>query len=126
MLASVLSFIAVCAVIFVIYNVAECDPRDCCVDISSEGRTRFSSRGQLGFVHRARLAVHAGEGNLMLANRVDVEIGVAFFTAVMSAMRGQPAARRAHRPRRHERPGNLKPVRSLVEPLQVAMDNGAK
>ena len=63
----------------------------------------------------------------LLANRVEAEIGVAFFVACYL---GAPQARRSA-------PallvlgdmsiqGNIKPLRSLVEPLQVAMDNGAK
>ena len=62
----------------------------------------------------------------LLGNHVEAEIGVAFFVAAYSIIRkGQP------------QPGllvlgdmsiqgNIKPVRSLTEPLQVAMDNGAK
>ena len=62
----------------------------------------------------------------LLGNQVDAEIGVAFFVASLL----RPA---------QSRPspallvlgdlsiqGNIKPVRSLVEPLQVAMDNGAQ
>jgi ATP-dependent Lon protease len=62
----------------------------------------------------------------LLGNRVEAEIGVAFFVAAYSILRkGTP------------QPGllvlgdtsiqgNIKAVRSLVEPLQVAMDNGAR
>ena len=62
----------------------------------------------------------------LLGNHVEAELGVAFFVAAYSALRkAQP------------QPGllvlgdlsiqgNLKPVRSLVEPLQVAMDHGAR
>ena len=59
-------------------------------------------------------------------NKVAAEVGIAFFIAVYSAIRkispqpgllvlGDMSIQ-----------GNLKAVRSLVEPLQVAMDNGAK
>jgi ATP-dependent Lon protease len=62
----------------------------------------------------------------LLGNKVEAEIGVAFFVAAYSALRkaipqpgllvlGDMSIQ-----------GNIKPVRSLVEPLQVAMDNGAK
>lgn len=62
----------------------------------------------------------------LLGNHVEAEIGVAFFVATYSTLR-----------RNSPQPGllvlgdmsiqgNIKPVRSLVEPLQVAMDNGAK
>ncbi len=61
----------------------------------------------------------------LLGNRVEAEIGVAFFVAAYSALR-----RAAPQPALLilgdlSIAGNIKPVRSLVEPLQVAMDNGA-
>ena len=62
----------------------------------------------------------------LLANRVDVEIGVGFFTAMMSALRGSPLLAGLVVLGDMSVQGNLKSVRSLVEPLQVAMDNGAK
>jgi ATP-dependent Lon protease len=62
----------------------------------------------------------------LLANRVDVEVGVGFFTAMMSALRGSPLLAGLVVLGDMSVQGNLKSVRSLVEPLQVAMDNGAK
>lgn len=62
----------------------------------------------------------------LLANRVDIEIGVAFFTAMMSALRRHPLAAGLVVLGDMSVQGNLKPARSLVEPLQVAKDNGAK
>ncbi len=62
----------------------------------------------------------------LLANRVDVEIGVGFFTAMMSALRSSPLLAGLVVLGDMSVQGNLKSVRSLVEPLQVAMDNGAK
>jgi ATP-dependent Lon protease len=62
----------------------------------------------------------------LLANRVDVEIGVGFFTAMMSALRSNPLAAGLVVLGDMSVQGNLKQVRSLVEPLQVAKDNGAK
>jgi ATP-dependent Lon protease len=62
----------------------------------------------------------------LLANRVPAEIGVAFFVAAYSILRRaqtQPALLVLGD---MSIQGNIKPVRSLVEPLQVAMDNGAK
>lgn len=62
----------------------------------------------------------------LLGNKVDSEVGVAFFVAAYSILR-------------HATPqpgllvlgdmsiqGNIKPARSLSEPLQMAMDNGAR
>ena len=62
----------------------------------------------------------------LLANRVDIEVGVAFFTAMMSALRSHPLTAGLVVLGDMSVQGNLKPVRSLVEPLQVAKDNGAK
>lgn len=62
----------------------------------------------------------------LLANRVDAEIGVGFFAASFSAIRHTPLAPALLILGDMSVQGNLKPLRSLVEPLQVAMDNGAK
>ena len=62
----------------------------------------------------------------LLANRADVEIGVGFFAASLSAMRHTPLAPALLILGDMSVQGNLKPLRSLVEPLQVGMDNGAK
>jgi ATP-dependent Lon protease len=62
----------------------------------------------------------------LLGNHVAAEIGVAFFVAAYSVLRKvqpQPAMLVLGD---MSIQGNIKPVRSLVEPLQVAMDNGAK
>ncbi len=62
----------------------------------------------------------------LLANRVETEIGVGFFAAAMSALRKHPLAAALLVLGDMSVQGNIKPVRSLVEPLQVAMDNGTK
>jgi ATP-dependent Lon protease len=62
----------------------------------------------------------------LLANRVDAEIGVGFFVAAFSALRSTPVAPALLVLGDMSIQGNLKPTRSLVEPLQVGMDNGAK
>ena len=62
----------------------------------------------------------------LLGNKVEAEIGVAFFVAAYSTLRKaapQPALLVLGD---MSIQGNIKPVRSLAEPLQVAMDNGAK
>lgn len=62
----------------------------------------------------------------LLGNKMEAEIGVAFFVAAYSALRRagpQPALLILGD---MSIQGNIKPVRSLVEPLRVAMDNGAK
>ena len=62
----------------------------------------------------------------LLANRVEGEVGVAFFVAAYSALRKAPVAPALLVLGDMSVQGNIKPMRSLVEPLQVARDNGAK
>jgi ATP-dependent Lon protease len=62
----------------------------------------------------------------LLGNRVDAELGVAFFVAAFSVLRRSPSQPGLLVLGDLSVQGNVKPVRSLVEPLQVAMDNGAK
>ena len=62
----------------------------------------------------------------LLNNRVEAEIGVAFFIACYSAIRKTPVSPALLVLGDMSIQGNIKALRSLVEPLQVAMDNGAK
>jgi ATP-dependent Lon protease len=62
----------------------------------------------------------------LLGNRVEGELGVAFFVAAYSAVRKAPVSPALLVLGDLSVQGNIKPLRSLVEPLQVAMDNGAK
>ncbi|WPL19904.1 Lon protease [Thiorhodovibrio winogradskyi] len=62
----------------------------------------------------------------LLGNKVEAEIGVAFFVAAYSALRKAPAQPALLVLGDLSIQGNIKPVRSLTEPLQVAMDNGGK
>lgn len=62
----------------------------------------------------------------LLANRVEAELGVAFFVATYSALRKAPVAPALLILGDLSVQGNIKPLRSLTEPLQVAKDNGAK
>lgn len=62
----------------------------------------------------------------LLNNRLEVEPGVAFFVAFMSALRKAPVSPAMLILGDLSIQGNLKPLRSLVEPLQVGMDNGAR
>ena len=62
----------------------------------------------------------------LLGNKVEAEIGVAFFVAAYSILRRSPPLPALLVLGDMSIQGNIKPVRSLVEPLQVAMDNGAK
>ena len=62
----------------------------------------------------------------LLGNRVEAEIGVAFFVAAYSALRKTPVSPALLVLGDMSVQGNIKPLRSLTEPLQVAKDNGAK
>ncbi|MCF8005431.1 MAG: protease Lon-related BREX system protein BrxL [Chromatiaceae bacterium] len=62
----------------------------------------------------------------LLGNKVAAEIGVAFFIAAYSSLRKAPAQPALLVLGDLSIQGNIKPVRSLTEPLQVAMDNGGK
>ena len=62
----------------------------------------------------------------LLGNKVEAELGVAFFVAVYSVLRKAPPQPGLLVLGDMSVQGNVKPARSLVEPLQVAMDNGAK
>jgi len=62
----------------------------------------------------------------LLGNKVGAEVGVAFFIAAFSAIRRAPARAGMLVIGDMSIQGNIKAARSLVEPLQVAMDNGAR
>ena len=62
----------------------------------------------------------------LLNNKVAAELGIGFFVAAFSALRKSPAAAGTLVLGDMSIQGNIKPVRSLIEPLQIAMDNGAK
>jgi ATP-dependent Lon protease len=62
----------------------------------------------------------------LLGNRIESELGVAFFVAAYSALRKTAPQAAMLVLGDLSIQGNIKPLRSLVEPLRVAMDNGAK
>jgi len=62
----------------------------------------------------------------LLNNKVAAELGVGFFVAAFSALRKSPATARTLVLGDMSIQGNIKRVRSMTEPLQIAMDNGAK
>lgn len=62
----------------------------------------------------------------LLANHVGAEVGVAFFIACYSALRKAPVNPALLVLGDMSVQGNIKPLRSLTEPLQIAKDNGAK
>jgi ATP-dependent Lon protease len=62
----------------------------------------------------------------LLKNAVEAEIGVAFFVAAFSAIRHSPVTAATLILGDMSIQGNIKEVRSLTEPLQLARDNGVK
>ncbi|MFE9658142.1 protease Lon-related BREX system protein BrxL [Micromonospora sp. NPDC006431] len=62
----------------------------------------------------------------LLANRVEADLGIAFFVAACSALRNAPVSPALLILGDMSVQGNIKPLRSLTEPLQIAKDNGAK
>lgn len=62
----------------------------------------------------------------LLGNRAEAEPGVAFVVACLSALRKAPPGAATLILGDLSVSGHIKPLKSLVEPLQVAMDNGAK
>jgi ATP-dependent Lon protease len=62
----------------------------------------------------------------LFANHAEAEVGVAFFVACYSALRKAPVVPALLVLGDMSVQGNIKPLRSLTEPLQVAKDNGAK
>jgi ATP-dependent Lon protease len=61
----------------------------------------------------------------LLSNRSSCELGIAFIVAIHSAVKKQPSQAALLILGDLSIQGNIKPVRSLAEPLQVAMENGA-
>lgn len=61
----------------------------------------------------------------LLSNQVVCEAGIAFFIALYGAMQKRPALPALVVVGDMSVQGNLKPARTLVEPLQLAMENGA-
>jgi ATP-dependent Lon protease len=62
----------------------------------------------------------------LLNNHQDCELGMAMFVACFSAIRKSPVQAGLLVLGDMSIQGNVKPLRSLTEPLQVAMDNGAR
>jgi ATP-dependent Lon protease len=85
-----------------------------------------SKKGELGFAREMDTSDFYVEVLDLLNNKVLGELGVAFFVAVFSALRKSPVTAATLILGDMSIQGNIKPVRSLVEPLQVAKDNGAK
>ncbi len=79
-----------------------------------------------GFAKEMSISNFYVEVSDLLNNKVQGDIGVAFFVAVFSAIRKSQVTAATLILGDMSIQGNIKPVRSLAEPLQVAKDNGAK
>lgn len=86
----------------------------------------MSNKGALGVAREVESSDFHVEAIDLLGNRVEAAIGVAFLAACYSALRKAAPQAGLLVLGDLSIQGNIKPVRSLVEPLQVAMDNGAK
>ena len=86
----------------------------------------LSKKSDLGIAREVDTSDFHVEVMDLLNNRVEAELGVAFFIACYSALRKTPVSPGLLILGDLSIQGNIKPLRSLVEPLQVAMDNGAK
>ena len=86
----------------------------------------LSNKNALGVGREVATSDFHAEVIDLLGNRVEAEIGVAFFVAAYSILRkGTPQTGLLVLGDMSIQ-GNIKPVRSLTEPLQVAMDSGAR
>lgn len=85
-----------------------------------------AKKGELGLAREVDNSDFHVEVLDLLNNKVQGELGVAFFVAVFSAIRKSPATPATLIIGDMSIQGNIKPARSLVEPLQMAKDNGAK
>jgi ATP-dependent Lon protease len=85
-----------------------------------------AKKGELGFAREMDNSDFHVEVLDLLNNKVEGDLGVAFFVAIFSAIRKNPVTAATLILGDMSIQGNIKPVRSLVEPLQIAKDNGAK
>lgn len=86
----------------------------------------MTKKGEFGLAREVDGADFHVEVIDLIGNRVDAELGVAFFVACISALKKVPVTAAMLIMGDLSLQGNIKGVRSLVEPLQVAMDNGGK
>jgi ATP-dependent Lon protease len=85
-----------------------------------------ATRAEMGLAKEASSVDFHVEVVDLAGNRADAEIGVAFYVACVSALRRVSVAAGTIVLGDLSVQGNIKPVRSLAEPLQVAMDNGCR
>ena len=86
----------------------------------------LSNKSALGVARELDTSDFHVESIDLLGNKVEAEVGVAFFIACYSILRKSAALPALLVLGDMSIQGNIKPARSMVEPLQVAMDNGAR
>ena len=79
-----------------------------------------AKKSELGIARELDTSDLHGEVIDLLGNRVEAELGVAFFVACYSAVRRTPVSPALLVLGDMSVQGNIKPLRSLTEPLQVA------
>lgn len=85
-----------------------------------------AQKGKIGISQQVDTTDFHVEGIDLLSNRVPCEAGVALIVAVYSAIKKQSVLAGLVILGDMSIQGNIKSLRSLVEPLQVSMDNGAR
>ena len=85
-----------------------------------------SNKVRLGVAHEFDVTDFHVEAIDLLQNRVSCECGVALVVAILSALKRVPVQAALVILGDMSIQGNIKGVRTLVEPCQVAMENGAK
>ena len=85
-----------------------------------------SKKGELGISRELDTSDLHVEVIDLLGNHVEAELGVGFFVAAYSALRKAQVSPALLVLGDMSVQGNIKALRSLVEPLRVAMDNGAR
>jgi ATP-dependent Lon protease len=83
-------------------------------------------KGDLGIASELAATDLHVEAMDLLSNRVEGEVGVAFFLAMYSALKKKPLLPALLVLGDLSVQGNIKPVKSLVELLQLGMENGGK
>lgn len=86
----------------------------------------MSKKAELGLARDLDISDLNVEVIDLLGNRVELEVGVPFFTACISALRRAPVSAATVILGDMSVQGNIKAIHSLMEPLQMAMDNGAR
>jgi len=85
-----------------------------------------SQKGKIGFAQQLDSTDFHVEGIDLLSNRIPCEAGIGLIVAMYSAMKKQSVLAGLLVLGDLSIQGNIKSLRSLAEPLQVGMDNGAR